>query len=524
MVTFEKPAISLMLLCSLTVHLHAASLSTYHVRTDQLRDFKINDNHEAAFWADTSWRHRSVYTMTLDRFLPKIPKHDGNVKITIKAAASFSYVYFAFYFDYDRKAPTSLSMDIPLDGFSFSVYTDSLGSIPSPANVAFYRFFAYLSPEQGNMNYCYGSSSIAYGTTPDEDLCGEYISIDSMRREVEVKISCKFINLSTPAAGNGRAMDIRYYPSAGDAADVLNAKTFTPGDSGVLGERFFLGDLLMEPHFNDSIYLFTSPAAKEKLIAGTYHTITWGTTVQGGMLGLDYSSDNGITWNAITGLTANDDSYAWQLPFILSNDCLVRMKNGQAVIATSESFSIACPVPKLFPLPDSSVQPLFQWLPVEKATSYRILIATNASFANRLIDDTVQATGYSPPAVLPSARLFWKVSSNLDYGSFSDADSFINARSLKIVRFYGESINRRSGIYRLEPNKIMYAITAPERISIDLMSITGKIIGSFHSGDKQPGIYEMPLNDIRRNLGNGTYLLRLKSKTISQIVPMPLLH
>lgn len=77
----------------------------------------------------------------------------------------------------------------------------------------------------------------------------------------------------------------------------------------------------------------TSPDGGEKVLAGSVHTITWtgGNTSQ--YVKIDYSTDNGSSYNTIVERTLNTGNYDWLVPAELSPACLVRISNPEGMPA-----------------------------------------------------------------------------------------------------------------------------------------------------------------------------------------------
>ncbi|WP_299892581.1 Ser-Thr-rich GPI-anchored membrane family protein, partial [uncultured Lacinutrix sp.] len=60
--------------------------------------------------------------------------------------------------------------------------------------------------------------------------------------------------------------------------------------------------------------VLTYPNGGETLDSGCSYTIQWDTSTLYTSVRLDYSSDNGDTWNTIVNGTSNDGSYSWSTP------------------------------------------------------------------------------------------------------------------------------------------------------------------------------------------------------------------
>jgi hypothetical protein len=71
----------------------------------------------------------------------------------------------------------------------------------------------------------------------------------------------------------------------------------------------------------------TSPNGGEELTAGTTHEITW--TSEGNIdnVKIEYSVNNGTDWIEIIDSTENDGFYIWDVPFELSDACLIRISD-----------------------------------------------------------------------------------------------------------------------------------------------------------------------------------------------------
>jgi hypothetical protein len=71
----------------------------------------------------------------------------------------------------------------------------------------------------------------------------------------------------------------------------------------------------------------TAPNGGENWEANTVQTITWTSTGSIANVKIEYSTDNGSSWNTITGSTANDGSHNWTIPNTPSGICLVKVSD-----------------------------------------------------------------------------------------------------------------------------------------------------------------------------------------------------
>jgi hypothetical protein len=86
----------------------------------------------------------------------------------------------------------------------------------------------------------------------------------------------------------------------------------------------------------------TSPVLHNQWIVGRKYYITWRYTGVFTNVKIEYSYDNGGSWNTVTESAANSRSYEWTIPSTPSDSCLVKVSNyhNLNVYDTSELFRI----------------------------------------------------------------------------------------------------------------------------------------------------------------------------------------
>jgi hypothetical protein len=87
----------------------------------------------------------------------------------------------------------------------------------------------------------------------------------------------------------------------------------------------------------------TAPNGGENWEGTTAHGITWSSTGSIGNVKLEYSTNNGSSWNTINASTTNSGSYNWTVPNTPSSTCLVKISDtaGPAVDTSDAVFTIA---------------------------------------------------------------------------------------------------------------------------------------------------------------------------------------
>jgi Leucine-rich repeat (LRR) protein len=88
-----------------------------------------------------------------------------------------------------------------------------------------------------------------------------------------------------------------------------------------------------------------TPIGGEEWFVGSDHDITWATTGDMVNVSIDYSTNNGGTWNPVVGSTPNTGSFTWTIPGTPSIDCLVKVSDtaGPAADTCNAVFTISSP-------------------------------------------------------------------------------------------------------------------------------------------------------------------------------------
>ncbi len=74
------------------------------------------------------------------------------------------------------------------------------------------------------------------------------------------------------------------------------------------------------------IWQVIQPNGGEQLTAGSYYEIKWlSSGYEVDFVKIQYSKDGGKNWLTIVSRTANDGSYLWKVPYVLSDSCLVKV-------------------------------------------------------------------------------------------------------------------------------------------------------------------------------------------------------
>ena len=85
----------------------------------------------------------------------------------------------------------------------------------------------------------------------------------------------------------------------------------------------------------------TYPNSGESFVPGETESIHWDATNTTADFDLEYSIDNGGSWNAITTVNSDVTNYGWSVPSSVTGEALIRITSGGFSDTSDETFSIA---------------------------------------------------------------------------------------------------------------------------------------------------------------------------------------
>lgn len=120
-------------------------------------------------------------------------------------------------------------------------------------------------------------------------------------------------------------------PAAGDYDIEISGFNVPVGPQ----EYFVLYEII-----EDNLTL-TYPNAGESFVPGETESIHWDSYNTGAGFVLEYSTDNGGTWNPITTVGSTTTNYGWLVPSEITGEALIRITSGAFQDQSDENFSIA---------------------------------------------------------------------------------------------------------------------------------------------------------------------------------------
>ncbi|MFK7787162.1 MAG: S8 family serine peptidase, partial [Crocinitomicaceae bacterium] len=85
----------------------------------------------------------------------------------------------------------------------------------------------------------------------------------------------------------------------------------------------------------------TYPNGDEHMVPNEQETIHWDAPQTSGSFDLEYSTDDGASWNAITTVASDIRMYSWSVPATLTGEARVRVTRGGVSDESNDAFSIA---------------------------------------------------------------------------------------------------------------------------------------------------------------------------------------
>jgi hypothetical protein len=106
-------------------------------------------------------------------------------------------------------------------------------------------------------------------------------------------------------------------PSESCLVKISDAKDGNPAD---MSDAYFA--IISQPTI-----AVKSPNGGQTWTIGTIHDITWDHFCFSDSVIIEYTTDNGATWDTVVDTTTNDGVYAWMIPDTPSDSCLVRISH-----------------------------------------------------------------------------------------------------------------------------------------------------------------------------------------------------
>ncbi|MHB2156176.1 right-handed parallel beta-helix repeat-containing protein [Calditrichota bacterium GD2] len=104
-----------------------------------------------------------------------------------------------------------------------------------------------------------------------------------------------------------------------DSSQFYHLATDLQGNPRFIHGRIDLGALERSGDFLRLEY----PIGNESLLQNSIEILRWSSNVQG--VEIDYSTDAGLTWQSVASYDGSENRFEWQVPALISEDCLLRI-------------------------------------------------------------------------------------------------------------------------------------------------------------------------------------------------------
>ncbi len=162
---------------------------------------------------------------------------------------------------------------------------------------------------------------------------------------------------------------------------------------------------------------FTSLNSGQSLIAGGVNDITWIKKNSVSTIDLDYSSDNGQSWNLIAQVNANSGSYEWEVPQVNSDQVLLRVTEvatGLYDVINEPLTVISSLVQPQLVYPENSANevatnPQLAWEEVMGATNYSLEVSNLDTFESNIFESQISETSVEIDNLDAFTTYYWRV-------------------------------------------------------------------------------------------------------------------
>lgn len=176
----------------------------------------------------------------------------------------------------------------------------------------------------------------------------------------------------------------------------------------------------------------TYPIGNEKLVSGERVPIHWDAINTTQSFVLEYSADNGATWNSIVTASSSSTNYDWLVPNVDSGECLVRITSGSFTDQSDAAFSIADEVSGISITQICPTDITVEWDAYTDATSYDVYLLGEKYME---LVGTTSSTTLAVPITDPT-RSFWVAVS-----AKGGANNWETRRSIAVNRSEGGLYN-----------------------------------------------------------------------------------
>jgi hypothetical protein len=285
-----------------------------------------------------------------------------------------------------------------------------------------------------------------------------------------------------------------------------------------------------------------SPNGGESWQAGSTHDITWTSTGSVGAVKIEFSSDQGASWNTIANSTSNSGTYSWQVPNISSNNCLVRISEANDADpsdASDNTFSITALASLTLLAPNggekisTGASYQIKWNSSGAIDQVKLEFSPDGGTSWETIASSTPNDGEEDWQVgnLVSNVCLIRIAEALDGNPFDQSDSLFQIIDFSVGVQAGNSNGAvREFMLANYPNpvrwsaanheiNIMYQLPQRSHVKLTLYDQLGRELIVLTNAEREAGVYHISWNglDTRGELApSGIYLYRLEAGALQR--------
>jgi hypothetical protein len=263
--------------------------------------------------------------------------------------------------------------------------------------------------------------------------------------------------------------------------------------------------------------IVTSPNGGEELFENNTYNITWESAFEHGDVKIEYSTNNGNSWDEIIAATPDYGSYAWMVTHNPTYHCLVRVSRsgGKFFDISDDMFSISSSFISI-----TSPSGGEEW---KAEDIYNIKWYSLGTSGNVKIEHSIDnGLSWNKIATVPDTGSYaWTVPNTVSDScliSISDTDGAPSDISNSVFKILPASGVPDSGIpenYSMSIKRITadknvefrYSVPVESELKFGIYDITGKLI-KFISKEEKPGFYSRLIN--MSDIPTGVYFVRME--------------
>ena len=283
------------------------------------------------------------------------------------------------------------------------------------------------------------------------------------------------------------------------------------------------------------------PNGGENWMVDSQQQFIWSSNFNSGLVKIQITRDNGVTWKTITESTEDDGSFDWQVTGPPSNACLALISDvdGLPIDISNTSFYIT-QAPKLELVEPNGneiweigVENVISWTSVNISNTLNIELSRDNGETWQMLGNQVENTGiYTWIADEPTSKRALVRISDLQHGISDTSDAVFTIDYPTGVARISSEVPTDFSLKQNYPNpfnpetRIVYQLPEHANVQLSVYTINGRLVATLVDGDQPPGTYMLTWSgqdDQGSWMPSGMYFYRIITDTFSSTKRMILM-